>query len=465
MIIAKAPHRIPFVGNLIPIIIQRDSYFAKLRSLGDIVELRFGAKPYYLVNDPLAIHQLLVGDTKLIDKGNFFDIMRPFFGNGILTCPHAEHRDQRRMLQPAFHRAAIAGYLNRAIPTVVQRLLNYDNGRTLDVLHEMSCMAITIMSNFTVSTDSEAIEREVQLNLPIFVEGMISRAVMPSWMNKIPSPANRRWEKAATDLRAIINRSIEAYRISGIDHGDYLSMLLAGKNESGTPLADQEICDQVINILAAGSETTATAMAWFFYALSTNPEVEEALLEELDTTLQGQPPTVEDVLRLTRMNNTLLEALRLYHPIWFLGRRAAEPIELGGESFPANTEFIFSISTLHRDPAIYPNPLEFRPRRWEDGPAPRHSFIPFGSGVRKCMGDNFAMMEIMMIAATILQHWRLIPVAGHEVKRVSRASIQPHQFKLRLQARAVASARKHSPPVSTSESESQTARAAKGFTS
>jgi pentalenene oxygenase len=323
----------------------------------------------------------------------------------------------------------------------------------------MSRMAITIMSSFTVSADSEALEREVQLNLPIFVEGMISRAVMPSWMSKIPSPGNLRWKKAAADLRGIINRSIEAYRIAGIDHGDYLSMLLAGKNENGTTLTDQEICDQVINVLAAGSETTATAMAWLFYALSTNPEVEEALLEELDTTLQGQPPTVEDALRLTRMNNTVLEALRLHHPIWFLGRRAAESIELGSESFPANTEFIFSISTLHRDPEIYPDPLEFRPHRWEDGQAPRHSFIPFGSGVRKCMGDSFAMMEIMMIAATILQHWRLIPVAGHEVKRVSRAAIQPHQLKLRLQARVVTSARKQSPLASISESESQTARA------
>jgi cytochrome P450 len=455
--IATAPQRLPLMGNLLPLIFQRDSYFAKLRTFGDIVELRFGTKPYYLVNEPSAVHQLLIGDVRMIDKGHFFDIMRPFFGNGILTCPHAVHLDQRRMLQPAFNRAALASYLNRAVPGVVQRLINEGRGRTVDMLDEMSRMSITLMTNFCVSADSEAIEREIQLNLPIFVEGMISRAVLPSWIDKIPTPENRRWNRAASDLRGAIYRSISAYRNAGVDHGDLLSMLLRSESENGTALPDQDICDQVLNILAAGSETTATSMAWFFYALGMHPEIEAGLLEELDTTLGGQPPVVEDLPRLPRMNHALLETLRLYHPIWFLGRRATVPIKIGGDSFPANTEFIYSIATLHRDPTIYPAPLEFRPQRWQDSPGLRHSFIPFGSGVRRCMGDNFALMEIGLIAATLLQHWRLIPVAGQKLKRIARASIQPHAFKLRLEARAAAgSAHKHSYfSQSASKSESQ----------
>ncbi|HEY5832513.1 cytochrome P450 [Streptomyces sp.] len=436
MPVLTAPHRLPLLGHAIPLALRRVSYLQSLRDMGDIVQIAIGPHPMYVVNSVEALNQMLVTQGESFDQGRLFENLRPFLGNSVLTCPRSEHRELRRMLQPTFRPQAVSGYARLIADRAAHLVGSYREGDVLDAEHEMHRLTAGVMTKILFAADETAdVCEQIQGSLPQLIQGVMRRTMMPAeFLNHIPTPANRRYNQAARDIRAAVQGVIDKYRAEGADRGDMLSELLVASVE-GRPLTDEEICDQVVTLLMTGSDTMAGIMCWFFYALTRAPEVERRIADEIHSVLQGRTPTPDDLRNLTHLQHALLETLRLHHPVWFLTRRSITPVTLAGIDFPANTDFGYSPATLHRDPRLFPDPLAFRPERWAQATSDRRAYLPFGAGARKCIGDNLAMTEAGLILTIILQRWSLAPAEQRDVKPVAHAVIHPDRLLVRLSAR------------------------------
>ena len=207
-----------------------------------------------------------------------------------------------------------------------------------------------------------------------------------------------------------MTKIIRERREQGGDRGDLLSILLLGRDEENQSMSERQLRDEVITLLVAGHETTAIALSWTRYLLAHSPDVDAKLAAELRDVLGGRAPTVSDLAQLTFTQQVVTEALRIYPPAWGFGREALADCEIGGYAIPAGTTIIISPWVLHRDPRYFEHPTEFRPERWSGDFArqlPRFAYIPFGGGHRICIGNRFAMMEMILILATVAQRYRL----------------------------------------------------------
>jgi cytochrome P450 len=240
---------------------------------------------------------------------------------------------------------------------------------------------------------------------------------MPTWM---PNRHSRARQQATRVLQRVILGMVAERRASGEDRGDCLSMLVQARDEEdGSGLTDGEIFDQAVALFVAGYETAAIALAWAFYLLARNPRAEEKLVAELEAALAGRPPAVGDLPNLPYTEMVIKEALRLRPPSWVIGRHAREDVTLGGYRVPAGSLLGISVYTLHRDGRFFPEPERFWPERFSperEGDIPRYAYIPFGAGPRICIGQRFAMMEMQLVVAAVVQRYQLRLVPGQQIE-------------------------------------------------
>ncbi|HKR50674.1 MAG TPA: cytochrome P450, partial [Pseudonocardiaceae bacterium] len=243
--------------------------------------------------------------------------------------------------------------------------------------------------------------------------------------------ANRRFDEAAARFRRVVAGVIAAARADRKDRGDLLSMLLLARDEdTGESMTDEQVHDEIVTILTAGTETTAVALAWLFYELGQHPDIERRFHAEIDRVLAGRRATFDDIPRLEYTQRIITEILRKY-PILILMRRARTDVDLGGVHIQPGTEVAFSQYALHHDPHLYPDPERFDPDRWLPDRAttlPRGAFIPFGAGPHHCPGYSFAETEIAIVAATVAARWRLVPVAGRPIRSRMAVTMHPRQL-------------------------------------
>jgi len=281
---------------------------------------------------------------------------------------------------------------------------------------------------------------EVLRSMPVFLNGIARRALLPiPLLHKLPTTENRRFDEANRRLREVVDGIVAEYRRAGIDHGDMVSMLLlAVDEETGEGLDDVQVRDEAITMFLAGSETTSTLLSWIFYVLGQRPDLESALQAEIDEVIGDGPVTVEQIGRLAYTRRLITEALRMYPPAWLLTRRTNEALTLGEVALPAGASILFSPYSLHRDPAIYADADTFDPDRWLPERAkdiPRPAFVPFGAGGRQCIGEGFAWTEAMTVLATVVQRWRMRPVAGVEVRMTPVVTLRPNGLPMVAQLR------------------------------
>lgn len=270
---------------------------------------------------------------------------------------------------------------------------------------------------------------EVHRSLPIVLEGMLVRAVMPRALDRLPIPLNRRFDAAAVRLRRIIDEVIVGYRTEGQVRDDLLSRLLSGTDaESGERMSDEQVRDEAIAIMFSGTETPATVLSWIFHELARHPEVEKRLHAEVDQVVGDRPVRPGDLAGLAYTRSVFREALRLHSPLLFT-RRALAPVDLGGFLLPAGAEVAYSAYALHRDPSQFSKATAFVPERWHDdfvnGAYPRN-YVAFGAGPHKCIGDSFAATEIVIAVASVAARWRLVPAPGSAVREVAAGIPQPN---------------------------------------
>ncbi len=404
---------------------------------GDIVYfpgVRFIGYKGYILNHPDYIEAVLT--TKSHEFGKFkqgLGIIGRILGNGIVTSEGDFWRHQRRLMQPAFHRERIAAYGEVMVDYTNRMLTRWQTGEIRDVHEDMMRLTLEIATKTLFDVDLADRADEVGHALAYAIAHYDQWQRNPIAMllpESFPTPSNRRAQNVLQRLDAIAYHLIRQRRESGKDTGDLLSMLLASHYEDGTPISDQQVRDEVMTILLAGHDTTALAMTWTWYLLAQYPEVEAKLIEELQTVLDGRNPTFADVPRLRYTDMVVKESMRLYPPVWGMGRIANTDSEIGGYPIPKGSIILLSPWVMHRDPRYFDSPEVFNPARWADGLAqrlPTYAYFPFGGGPRVCIGKSFAQMEAVLLLATIAQKFRLTLVPGQDVTPWPAFTLRPKQ--------------------------------------
>ena len=246
----------------------------------------------------------------------------------------------------------------------------------------------------------------------------------------LPTPGAWRFARVMRRLNDYIYGVIRERRNSGQDAGDLLSMLLLARDEAGQGMSDRQLRDELTTLMVAGLDTTALALSWSFYLLSQNSEAEKQLFQEVRSVLGGRSAALTDLPQLRYTEMVVKEAMRLYPPGWVIGREAIQDCEIGGHQIGAGTSLIMSQWLKHRDPRYFENPERFSPERWlEDATKslPKFAYFPFGGGPRVCIGNSFAMMEAVLVLATVAQNFRLTAAPGYAITPWPSITLQPKE--------------------------------------
>jgi cytochrome P450 len=418
-----APGRLPLIGHAAALWRDPLGFPRSLASAGDIVRVDLGRLPVYFLTSQELVHEVLVTQGRHVDKGRIFDLLRPLFGNGLITSAEAYHRKQRRLIQPLFDNSTVATYVEIMCKHAIALAESWAPRQTVAIDTAMYALTMTTVGEimFSAAMAKPAIA-EAQRWLPALSKDTIRRAFVPASLDKVPLPIHRIFGIAPQRLHNVLDELIEDYHADPGKHDDLLALVLSARDpQTGQAMTDRQARDELLTILVAGTEPTAVTLSWAFHELGRHPQVQQKLREELNSVLADQPLTYDKMRGLPYTNRVLNEVTRL-HPALAVMRRPTVPIELGGVSIPAGTELAFSPRALHRDPRYFDNPDTFDPDRWLPERAqqvPRTAFIPFSDGSRRCIGENFGWVEMVITLASIIPRWRISPAPGHTVREVA----------------------------------------------
>ncbi len=415
-------------------------YFTKVaREYGDVAGLRVLNFKTLFVNHPSLIEEVLVTNARKYSKGRVLRANRHVFGEGLLTSEGDFWLRQRRLAQPAFHRARIASYAATMVDYTERMVQGWRGGEERDAHQEMMRLTLEIVAKTLFDADVERDAQEVGKSLELLLEigANFRRTIfVPHWL---PTPTNLRVRREVKQIEKILYRIIAERRASGCDAGDLLSMLLSAQDEDGSRMTDRQLRDETITLFLAGHETTASTLSWTWWLLARHPAVEAKLHAELDAVLGDRAPTLDDLPKLRYTGHLITESLRLYPAAWGMARLAVEDHEIAGYAVTKGMGVAMAQWVVHRDPRWYDAPEEFRPERWEADllkRLPRFAYFPFGGGPRQCIGNAFALMEAALILATIARKFRLLLVANHPVVPLASITLRPrHGVRVTLESR------------------------------
>ena len=390
------------------------AFLTEAAALGDISFFKMGGQPVYFLNHPELVRDLLVVNAHKFHKGRALQRAKKLLGEGLLTSEGDFHLRQRRMIQPAFHRQRIAEYARAMIEYGEKMANSWQDGEVRDLDKEMMRLTLQIVGKTLFSANVEDEADEVGQAMTTLIE-LFNYLLVPfsEILEKLPIPQARRFNRARDTLNSVIYEIINERRKSGENAGDLLSMLLhAQDEESGATMTDEQVRDECLTLFLAGHETTANALTFTFYLLSQNPEKEKLLHEELDRIFpNGETPQPEDYLRLKYAEMILAESMRLFPPAWALGRLAIEEHRFGDYQIPKGALVLLSPYIAQRDSRFWENAGEFIPERWEKQSvkeaSQKYIYFPFGGGVRRCIGEQFAWTEGVLLLATLARKWKL----------------------------------------------------------
>jgi cytochrome P450 len=407
-------------------------YFTKcIHEYGDIVFLRFLGVPLCLLNRPDCIESVLVTQHNNFEKSKDYRALRRVLGNGLLTSEGEFWRRQRKLVQPAFHQERIAAYTEIMVAYTERMLASWKEGQGLDVHEAMMRLTLDIVAKTLFDTDVSREAEDVGAALQFLMGKFMRQAAFAFLLpDSIPIPTTRRLRRAVGQLDKVIYEILRRRRASGTMSGDLLSVLLQAQDDEGLGMTDRQLHDEIMTLFLAGHETTANALSWTWLLLGQHPEVEEKLVEELRRVLGGRAPTASVLPQLTYTEMVLREAMRLYPPVWVIGRRALAPFRLGSYELPAETNVVMSQLITHRDAKYFPEPERFDPDRWRPNDPrnlalPRFAYFPFGGGPRVCIGAGFSMMEAVLLLATIAQNFKLTLVPGQTIEKLPSVTLRP----------------------------------------
>ena len=404
------------------------------RECGDVGRFRMANTTAVSVNSPEAVRQVLVTDAaKYLKETRGYRKLRLMLGRGLVTSDGEAWLRQRRIAQPAFHKQRIAGFGDRMVRASLDLADDWRDrgvdGTLLDVAEEMNRLTLRIAGETLFSTDisgeSDVVGRSLAILLEQFHVHVSTPLPYPEYM---PTPGNFRFWRAKKAMDGVVNGLIAERRRDGGGQNDLLGMFMEARDEeTGEGMSDAQLRDEVVTMLNAGHETTANALTFTLYLLSKHPDVARRLEAEVDAVLGERQPTVDDLKTLTYTMQVLRESLRLYPPVWALGRMPSEDVEIAGYHVARGSYVFVSQYAVHRNPRLWENPEGFDPDRFgaDREPPDRFAYFPFSRGRRQCIGDRFAEMEAVLILAVLCRRYRFAVEPGHRLVLEPSVTLRP----------------------------------------
>jgi cytochrome P450 len=400
------------------------------KDYGDIFYYRAGWVHVYFLNHPDLIESVLIRNYQNFLKDRVIQNSRWFFGDGLLTSEGEHWKRQRRLSQPSFHREKIASYATVMTNDAEQMLSHWRDGAVLDVHQEMMRLTLRIVVRALFNVEAEETE-EISGAVNVMMHySSGARMLLPPFFRQLPLPGMFEFRSAVDKLNKSVYKIIRLRRRNGQETGDLLSMLMESRDEDGGQMNDKQLRDEVMTFLLAGHETTALALSWGWYLLSQNLQAQRELHQELDRVLERRVPNISDLPSLKCAECVIKESMRLYPPAWALARQVIKDLDLSGYRIPAGTNVVMSQWVMHRDSRFFSDPETFDPNRWlteRCQKLPKFAYFPFGGGPRQCIGASFAMMEAVLLLATIARRFQMHPVAGHSVVPLPSFTLRPKE--------------------------------------
>ncbi len=426
MIPLPAGPRAPGLVQGIHLAYRPDRFFEECaRRYGDCFTLRvpIGA-PQVVFTSPAAVRDIFTADDEALCAGAANGILRPLLGaHSLLLLDGARHARERRLMLPPFHGERMLAY-GHIMREVTDRVLErWPVGRPFPVQTEMQAITLDVILRTVFGVEGAALDR-----LRSLLRRLVSMVTNPLLL----------WPRLQVDLgplspwgrfvrvRDAVDRLLfaEMARRRNAESGeraDVLSLLLEARDETGAPMRDEELRDEMMTLLLAGHETSATALSWTLHHVLGRPDVLAALRAELRAVVGDGPLAPEHVAQLRYLDATVKEALRLTPVVPDVGRLLTRPMRIDGRDLPAGVVAAVCIYLVHRRPDVWPEPERFDPTRFIDRRTSPYEFLPFGGGVRRCLGMAFALYEIKIVLAEVLMRVELQPAPGSRVRLVRRS--------------------------------------------
>lgn len=420
----------PIVGPALKMLRDPVKYILAItREQGPLVRIPLGPRTITVVGHPEDLRRVLQEESKRYERGKVVDVIRPMLGNGLPMSDGEVWRRKRRILQPVFNRARLNVLVDTMAAVTARYVERFSDGQRLlanDLMMRLTRdIIVETMFSDELGDDTPALDAALT-DLERYVARYSFVPVhVPMWL---PTPDNFSFRRAIGTLDRLVFRLVSTRRENGSNHDDLLDALLdARDSNTGEPMPPAEIRDEVVNIFFAGHETTANALTWTTYLISTRPEVFSRLRDEADRVIGDRRPTAEDVPKLEYTAAVLREALRLYPPGWVYGRVADHDDTLRGHRIRKGDMLAICPIVAHRLPEYWPDPERFDPERFvgdRSGGNRGFSYLPFGSGPHMCIGSHFAMTEAAVALAMIVRTCRLVVEQPENVRMKSTVTLQ-----------------------------------------
>ena len=367
-----------------------------------------------LINDPVLVRAVLQTNQKHYVKNLMYNKLKLLLGDGLLTSEGQLWKRQRKMIQPSFHKQHINNLFVEMLSCTNEMIKDWKvevtNGGKIDFAPEMMKITLQIIAKTMLSADFKTEAKSVGVSLTYLLKALESRVLrginFPMWL---PTPANNEFKNKRKILDALIYKLISDRRKTGHQKGDLLDMLMESRYEdNGEAMPDNLLRDELMTVFLAGHETTATALTWTFYLLSKHPEVYRKLKKEVKEVVGVGELTFQHLHQLKYTKACLNESMRLFPPVWVIGRKATEDNMVGDYLIKKDTAIIMSPYIVHRHPDYWKNPEVFDPERWETEELKqmdKFAYFPFAAGPRMCIGNNFALLEADIILTKVIQQF------------------------------------------------------------
>jgi cytochrome P450 len=336
--------------------------------------------------------------------------------SGLVFMNGPIHRQQRRLMMPAFHKKYIDSYRDDIVAITQRMLDSWQIGQHLNIAREMQKLTLQIATKSFFGVDV----REQAGNIGTLMHGWIQMATSPAvlmFQKDLPGTPYRALQRLSQRIETQIRALIASKRADPSEQLDVLATLINTRDEDGSSMTDDQLIGHAHVLFEAGHETTASALTWTLFLLAQHPKILADLRDELAGVLRGAPPTVEHLAQLPLLERVVKESMRVLTPVVFMMRLTAEPCTLGPYRLPQGARVIYSQYISHRLPELYSEPATFRPDRWLSIEPNGYEYIPFGAGPHVCIGAAFAMMELRMVLAMILQRYGLELEQGARIDR------------------------------------------------
>jgi cytochrome P450 len=379
----------------------------------------------YVIHHPDDVKRVLVSNHRNYTKGMGLDRVKILLGKGIMTSEGELWRRQRYMMQPFFHRRVITEFA-QTIDAANERFIGRwealaARGEPVSLTDEMSELTLDIVLRSIFGRDLPQLAPSFEL---------VTRE----------QGRNLQFAFKFRSLTKLVAQVIERRRQGQEEHFDYVGMLMSARDkDTGEPMSERELVDEIMTLVVAGHETTASGLNWAWYLISQHPQVEARLHAEVDAAPDTAAPSLAAMEALSYTQQIVNETLRLYPPGWLLSRRTIEPDVLGGFDIPGGTNVLLPLYLLHRHPRFWKDPDIFWPERFapeHEAQRPRFAYMPFAAGPRHCIGETFAVYEMLMHLYKVARRYRLIYVPDKPLELEAQINLRTrHPLHMRLERR------------------------------